>query len=183
MVVPSKVSGFYLFYRQTISLIVKNATLAYRGLTATLLQVASSFFFIFLIWCIDKAITARYSNVSTFKNLPDPDVKSIPAIPKCEDGYYIKTPCYDFIWSGNGNPTIVSLVKNITQNNPGRPIEFEKKVCWYKLIESPTTSQWLKSVSPDTWILHPWGGGPVVAVQPLQNNWGTSLHSLRREYN
>lgn len=121
------VTGFALYLRQTAALYKKNAILSYRGLVATLLQLASSFFFIFLIWCIDRAVTARYSSTTTFKNLANPEPTLIPAIPKCENGYFIKTPCYDFLWSGNESSTIVELVKNISIRNSGRPIDFGTK--------------------------------------------------------
>eukprot|EP00271_Cylindrocystis_brebissonii_P002761 TRINITY_DN13562_c0_g1_i1.p1 TRINITY_DN13562_c0_g1~~TRINITY_DN13562_c0_g1_i1.p1 ORF type:complete len:960 (+),score=162.56 TRINITY_DN13562_c0_g1_i1:682-3561(+) len=118
--------GFSLFLQQFSSLFVKNAILAWRNRTATALQLGASFFFIFLIWCVNEAIQAAQNNTTTFKNLAVPDIVSVPQIPTCESGYFIKSPCYDLLWSGNGSAIITSLVANLTANNPGRPIPSSK---------------------------------------------------------
>eukprot|EP00270_Netrium_digitus_P003854 TRINITY_DN1466_c0_g1_i1.p1 TRINITY_DN1466_c0_g1~~TRINITY_DN1466_c0_g1_i1.p1 ORF type:complete len:971 (+),score=291.84 TRINITY_DN1466_c0_g1_i1:469-3381(+) len=120
--------GFGLFLKQCKALLVKNATLAWRNKTATVLQLASSLFFMFLIWAVNEAIVAANSSSTTFKNLFTPKEKLISAIPECSLAAYIKTPCYDFLWSGKGNPIIESLVQNISINNPGRPIDINSKV-------------------------------------------------------
>ncbi|KAF4375887.1 hypothetical protein F8388_004977 [Cannabis sativa] len=54
--------------------------------------------------------------------MADPTPLISPPIPLCEDNFYVKLPCYDFIWSGNESERIRSIVAAIMANNPGRPI-------------------------------------------------------------
>jgi hypothetical protein len=107
----------------------------------TVLQLASSFFFIFLIFCVDQSDKARLSTTSSYKNLFAPQPKTVASIPACEDAFYIQLPCYDFIWSGSKSSRILSLVDNIMKNNPNRPIP-ENKVLQF---DTPT--------AVDTWLL------------------------------
>jgi hypothetical protein len=119
-------TGWSLFLQQSSSLLRKNALLSYRSRRATFLQLASSFFFIFLIFCVDQSDKARLSTTSSYKNLFAPQPKNVASIPACEDAYYIQLPCYDFIWSGSKSSRILSLVDNIMKNNPNRPIPDNK---------------------------------------------------------
>lgn len=119
-----RITGLRLFGQQCEALLKKNAILSLRNKRATFLQLASSFFFIFLIFVVDKAITAVNRDTTTFKNLFNPEPKAVPGIPACEEGYYIKLddgPCYDFLWSGTG-PNVEAIVRNIRERNPGRLI-------------------------------------------------------------
>ncbi|GKV14092.1 hypothetical protein SLEP1_g25013 [Rubroshorea leprosula] len=54
--------------------------------------------------------------------LRDPKPLVALAIPPCEEKYYIKLPCFDFLWSGNESQRVASIVTAIMANNPGRPI-------------------------------------------------------------
>jgi hypothetical protein len=92
----------------------------------TVLQLASSFFFIFLIFCVDQSDKARLSTTSSYKNLFAPQPKTVASIPACEDAFDIQLPCYDFIWSGSKSSRILLLVDNIMKNNPNRPIPDNK---------------------------------------------------------
>lgn len=56
----------------------------------------------------------------------DPKPVTDLSIPPCEDMFFIKVPCYDFVWSGGGSHRIDSIVSRIMANNPGRPIPFDK---------------------------------------------------------
>ncbi|KAK4480244.1 hypothetical protein RD792_013308 [Penstemon davidsonii] len=51
----------------------------------------------------------------------DPKPIIDPPIPPCEDKFFIATPCFDFVWSGDGQ-RIDSIVSRIMANNPGRSI-------------------------------------------------------------
>lgn len=115
-------SGFPLLVQQYKALFMKNLLLSWRNKRATFLQLFSSLFFIFLIFCIQEAIQARFSSSSGYKSVTDPQHLVSPAIPPCEDKYYVKFPCFDFIWSGNGSSRVRSIVNAIMANNPGRPI-------------------------------------------------------------
>ncbi|XP_016469345.2 ABC transporter A family member 2-like isoform X1 [Nicotiana tabacum] len=112
--------GIPLLVQQYKALLKKNYLLAWRNKPATFLQLFSSLFFIFLLFSIQKASEGRSSSVE--KDLPDPDPLVTPPIPPCEDKFFIKVPCYDFIWSGKDSKTIGDIVKRIMANNPGRPI-------------------------------------------------------------
>ena len=114
-------------FLQTRALLVKNALLSWRNLTATALQLGASFLFIFLIWCIQEAINLRLATNTTFQNLTTPPVLFAPPIPACETGYFMTSPCYDLLWSGNDSAVITSLVQNMSANNPGRPFDFATK--------------------------------------------------------
>ncbi|MCO5597008.1 hypothetical protein L7F22_051080 [Adiantum nelumboides] len=136
----SKLHGFQLFARQLSALLKKNFLLSLRGKRATFAQLFSSLVFIFLIFCVDRAVTARRKNTSGFSNLVDPESKFVTAIPACETGYYIKTPCYDFIWSGSGISRASTIVENIRNNNPGRLIP-ASKVLSFEALED--VNRWL----------------------------------------
>ncbi|PKI78010.1 ABC transporter A family member 2-like isoform X2 [Punica granatum] len=119
-------SGFPLFQQQYRSLFKKNLLLSWRNKRATFLQLFSSFFFIFLIFCIDRAIHARFATSTAYKSVTDPDPLVAPPIPPCEEKFYTKLPCFDFLWSGNGSARLRGIVNAIRANNPGRPIPASK---------------------------------------------------------
>ncbi|CAL5327146.1 unnamed protein product [Camellia sinensis] len=120
--------GFPLLLQQFKALFTKNIILSWRSKRSTFLQLFSSLFFIFLIFCIQKAMDARFSSTSTYKHVFDPKPIVSPPIPPCEDKYYVKLPCFDFVWSGNDSAKIGSIVTRIMTNNPGRPIASDKLV-------------------------------------------------------
>ncbi|KAM6569736.1 hypothetical protein CsatB_017721 [Cannabis sativa] len=115
-------SGLPLLLQQFKALFKKNVLLSWRNKRATFIQLFASFFFIFLMFCIQISINIRISNSTFFKNMADPTPLISPPIPLCEDNFYVKLPCYDFIWSGNESERIRSIVAAIMANNPGRPI-------------------------------------------------------------
>ncbi|KAK2663999.1 hypothetical protein Ddye_002573 [Dipteronia dyeriana] len=118
--------GFALLWQQFKALWKKNLVLSWKNKRATFLQLFSSLFFIFLIYCIQEAVKARFSSSTDFKTVRDPQpLLSIP-IPPCEDKFFIKSPCYDFVWSGNQSTRVQRIVDNIMQNNPGRVIPSTK---------------------------------------------------------
>ncbi|XP_015077839.1 ABC transporter A family member 2-like [Solanum pennellii] len=118
--------GIPLLMQQYKALFKKNLLLALRNKPATFLQLFSSFFFIFLLFCIKLSDESRNADNTFAKELRDPKPLIAPPIPPCEDKFYIKTPCYDFIWSGKHSKTIGDVVKGIMANNPGRPIPADK---------------------------------------------------------
>lgn len=127
--------GVPLFLQQYKALFKKNLLLSWRQRRSTFMQLFSSIFFIFLIFCIEKAINARFSTSTAYENVFDPQpLLSLP-IPPCEQKVFTKLPCFDFVWSGNGSSKVESIVNNIMANNPGRPIP-KKKVCILKFEKS-----------------------------------------------
>ncbi|XP_057952553.1 ABC transporter A family member 2-like [Malania oleifera] len=118
--------GIHLLHQQYKALLKKNLLLSWRNKRTTFLQLFSSFFFIFLIFCIEKAIHARLSTSTNFNNVFEPDLLLAPSIPPCEDKYYVKLPCFDFVWSGNGSARVERIVSKIMANNPERPIPSNK---------------------------------------------------------
>ncbi|XP_009629715.1 ABC transporter A family member 11-like [Nicotiana tomentosiformis] len=114
--------GFSLFWQQTIALLKKNFLLSMRSKRATFLQLFSSLFFLGLLFGIQKAMDFRSKHPSAIGAVNDPQALTNPPIPPCENKFFIKRPCYDFVWSGSGNRRIESIVTGILTNNPGRPI-------------------------------------------------------------
>ncbi|KAJ8536452.1 hypothetical protein K7X08_034853 [Anisodus acutangulus] len=118
--------GFPLLKQQYKALLKKNYLVAWRNKTATFLQLFASLLFIFLLFIIQRAIEARFSSSSSYKNVRDPEqLVSLP-IPPCEDKNFINFPCYDFVWSGSQSPKIGQIVSGIMANNPGRSIPSSK---------------------------------------------------------
>ncbi|TMW86787.1 hypothetical protein EJD97_020884 [Solanum chilense] len=118
--------GFSLFWQQTIALLKKNFLLSMRSKRATFLQLFSSLFFLGLLFGIQKGMDFRSKHPSTIRAVNDPQPLTNPPIPPCEHKFFIKHPCYDFVWSGSGNKRIESIVSGILANNPGRPIPSTK---------------------------------------------------------
>ncbi|TYJ98618.1 ABC transporter A family member 2 [Cucumis melo var. makuwa] len=119
-------SGFPLLLQQYQALLRKNFLLSWRNKRATVLHLFSSLFFIFLIFCIQKAIESRYSSSTALNDVPNPELQPNPSIPPCEDKYFIKLPCYDFVYSGGSSPKVRSIVSAIMAKNPGRSIPASK---------------------------------------------------------
>ncbi|KAF8005573.1 hypothetical protein BT93_K0001 [Corymbia citriodora subsp. variegata] len=135
-------SGAPLLLQQYRALLTKNLLLSWRNKRATFLQLFSSFFFIFLIFCIQEAINARFAHSTAYKSERDPAPLVSPPIPPCEDKFYVKSPCFDFVWSGNASAAVAAIVDGIRNNNPGRPIA-ESKVLSFGTTEEVDT--WLSS--------------------------------------
>ena len=127
--------GFPLFRQQLAALIRKNVTLTWRSKRSAFVQIFSSIFFIFIIFLVDKSVRSRLKTTTAFNNVFDPKALVDPAIPPCENKFFIKSRCYDFLWSGNDNPRIKQIVDSIRINNPGRPIPeskvYARTFCFY----------------------------------------------------
>lgn len=118
--------GIPLLFQQFKALFVKNALLSWRHKSATVLQVFSSLVFIFLMFCIQRAIESQFSETTYYENVLDPKPLVLPPIPPCEDKFFIEVPCYDFLYSGNSSSIVNRIVARIMGNNPGRPIPRSK---------------------------------------------------------
>ncbi|KAL2340805.1 hypothetical protein Fmac_008745 [Flemingia macrophylla] len=116
----TSVGGFLLVALQFKALLKKNLLLSWRNRKATLLQLLSPLLFTFLIFAIDKAIRAQTSTSSAYKSVTNPPTEPSPSITPCEDKFFVKLPCYDFVWSGDAK--FQTIVDRIMSNNPGRPI-------------------------------------------------------------
>ncbi|CAN8251970.1 unnamed protein product [Cochlearia groenlandica] len=114
--------GLPLLYQQFKSLFKKNLLLSWRNKRATCLHLFSSFFFILLIFSIQEATKASDSASKSQSNVADPKSLPSPSIPPCEDKFFVKLPCFDFVWSGNQSLRVTNIVSAIMSNNPGRPI-------------------------------------------------------------
>jgi hypothetical protein len=139
-------SGGALAWQQYRALLRKNATLTWRNRRSAALQLFSSLVFIFLIFCIDRAVRSRFSSTTAYRNVPDPEPLIAPPIPPCEDKFFIKSPCYDFLWSDGGSDRIRGLVDAIRNNNPGRPIPPEKVPIPSATLLPPQLSLWIRQV-------------------------------------
>ncbi|CAN6990133.1 unnamed protein product [Brassica rapa subsp. trilocularis] len=118
--------GLPLLYQHFTALFKKNLLLSWRNKRSTCLQLFSSFFFILVIFCIEEAMKASEASSSAYKNVTDPTLLfSLPILP-CEDKFFVKLPCYDFVWSGNNSRRVTDIVSAIMANNPGRPIPTNK---------------------------------------------------------
>ncbi|XP_013596936.1 PREDICTED: ABC transporter A family member 11 isoform X2 [Brassica oleracea var. oleracea] len=118
--------GLPLLYQQFTALFKKNLLLSWRNKRSTCLQLFSSFFFILVIFCIEEAMKASEASSSAYKNVTDPTLLFSPPILPCEDKFFVKLPCYDFVWSGNNSRRVTEIVSAIMANNPGRPIPTNK---------------------------------------------------------
>ncbi|KAL6175531.1 hypothetical protein ACLB2K_052170 [Fragaria x ananassa] len=167
-------SGFRLLLQQFTALFKKNLLLAWRHKVGTTVHLFSSFFFILLILCIEKAINVHNASSPENKNVTDPDPLVSPPIPPCEDKDFIKKPCYDFVWSGD-DPLINDIVDAIRDNNPSRRIPAEK----VKAFRTPAeVDEWLLD-NPKTCpgALHFTVRSPDVISYGVQTN---STQILRR---
>ncbi|XP_030473887.1 ABC transporter A family member 2-like [Syzygium oleosum] len=135
-------SGAPLLLQQYRALLRKNLLLSWRNRRATFLHLFSSFFFIFLIFCVEKATHARIARSAAFEGVADPEPLVSPPIPPCEDKFYVRSPCFDFVWSGNASGAVAGIVDSIRNNNPGRPIP-ESKVLSFGTAEE--VDAWLYS--------------------------------------
>ncbi|KAB5531931.1 hypothetical protein DKX38_018601 [Salix brachista] len=120
------VQGFPLLYQQFTALFKKNILLSSRNKSATFLQLFASFFFMFLLFCIEKATESQTKTTTGFKTVRNPQPMWEPPIPPCEEKFYVRMPCYDFVWSGNDSTVIDNIVTSIMSNNPTRPIPAAK---------------------------------------------------------
>jgi hypothetical protein len=114
-------SGGELAKQQYLALLRKNAILTWRNKSSAFLQLFSSLFFIFLMFCIDRASHMPQGAIETPAQLS----LDLP-IPPCEDKFFIELPCFDFLWSGNSSARVAAIVKSIMNNNPRRPIPANK---------------------------------------------------------
>ncbi|XP_028787945.1 ABC transporter A family member 2 [Neltuma alba] len=128
-------SGLPLLLQQYTALLKKNFLLSWRNRKASFLQLLSPLFFMFLIFAIDRAIQARYSSSTANESVTDPGTLTSPPITPCEEKFFVKLPCYDFVWSGNGNPKFQTIVNRIMANNPGRPIPSSKVISFGNAAE------------------------------------------------
>ncbi|KAM7479997.1 hypothetical protein LguiA_028210 [Lonicera macranthoides] len=134
--------GFPLLIQQYKALFTKNLFLSWRNKRSTFIQLFSSLFFIFIIFCIQKATESRYASSSSFENVMDPKSLVSPPIPPCEDKHFVKLPCFDFVWSGSDSARIGNIVSRIMANNPGRPIPQSKVKAFRSSID---VDKWLFS--------------------------------------
>ncbi|KAK4842799.1 hypothetical protein QYF36_000224 [Acer negundo] len=121
--------GLPLLHQQYKALFKKNFRLSWRNKQSVLLQLFPSFFFIFLMFCIDKGLNYGddRGSVDSVDRVTDPKPILSPPIPPCEDKLLAKKPCFDFLWTGGGgianqNQRIQKIVDGIMNNNPGRKI-------------------------------------------------------------
>ncbi|CAL1368225.1 unnamed protein product [Linum trigynum] len=114
--------GSGLLYQQFKALFRKNLLLSWRNKRATFLQLFSSFVFIFLLFCIQKAMNSSTDYTTAYSSVRDPAAAVSPPIPPCEEKFFVRTPCFDFLWSGNASASVGRVVSRIMANNPGRPI-------------------------------------------------------------
>ncbi|KAL3716500.1 hypothetical protein ACJRO7_008146 [Eucalyptus globulus] len=119
-------TGLPLFYQQFWALVKKNMWLSWRSKRSTFLRLLSSLFFIVIFFCIKKAWDSRLRSVTMLRNEFDPETLVMPPIPPCEDKFFMRHPCFDFVWSGNKSARIAGIVSTVMANNPGRPIPSSK---------------------------------------------------------
>lgn len=119
-------SGLKLLVQQYKALLWKNLLLSWRNKGASLVRLIAPFFFFLLVFFIQTTAKASYGSLSSNMNLKNPPGLVSPPIPPCEDKFFVKLPCFDFVWSGNDSYRVRSIVGAIMDNNPGRPIPSSK---------------------------------------------------------
>ncbi|XP_019103124.1 ABC transporter A family member 2 isoform X4 [Beta vulgaris subsp. vulgaris] len=135
------VKGGPLLLQQFKALFFKNVLLSWRHKWATIIQLFSSLIFIFLMFSIQKAIETQFKNTTYYDTVLDPTSIIFPSISPCEDKFFVKLPCFDFVYSGNSSNNVNRIVSSIMANNPGRPIPASK-------VQSFTTE-----ADVDAWLL------------------------------
>lgn len=120
------VKGGPLLLQQFKALFFKNVLLSWRHKWATIIQLFSSLIFIFLMFSIQKAIETQFKNTTYYDTVLDPTSIIFPSISPCEDKFFVKLPCFDFVYSGNSSNNVNRIVSSIMANNPGRPIPASK---------------------------------------------------------
>ncbi|KAJ8428688.1 hypothetical protein Cgig2_032268 [Carnegiea gigantea] len=78
------------------------------------------------MFCIQRTIEAQFLQTTYYENVLDPKPLVLPPVPPCEDKFFIKVPCYDFLYSGNSSSIVNQIVARIMGNNPGHPIPRSK---------------------------------------------------------
>ncbi|MCO5612676.1 hypothetical protein L7F22_066945 [Adiantum nelumboides] len=159
------------------ALLRKNLLLSWRRRVPTALHLTSSFFFILLIFGVDRSINSRRRTTTSFKDLPDPPAIPITAIPPCESGFFIKSPCYDFIWSPNSSSTAAAIVDRIMQTNPGRTIPASKVLGFSSVAD--VESWFLQNPLKCTGALHMEERSSSIIAYGIQTN---STSKMERGY-
>ncbi|KAH7282435.1 hypothetical protein KP509_35G030600 [Ceratopteris richardii] len=164
----ARVEGWRLLVQQFKALLLKNLLLSWRRRFLTALHLTSSLFFILLIFGVDISLKSRRRTTTAFRDLPDPPAVPVDPILPCESGFFIKSPCYDFIWTTNSSSVIASIVGRIMQTNPGRVIP-DSKVIGFKNIED--AEEWLlQNPLRCTGAIHMEERSPSVIAYGIQTN-------------
>ncbi|KAG7606930.1 AAA+ ATPase domain [Arabidopsis thaliana x Arabidopsis arenosa] len=171
--------GLPLFHQQFTALFKKNLLLSWRNKRATCLHLFSSFFFILLIFSIEESSKASDLTSTRHKNVTDPKaLVSLPILP-CEDKFFVRLPCFDFVWSGNQSRRVTDIVSAIMANNPGRPIPTNKVQSFTKPEE---VDAWFMShPSQVTGALHFVEKNATVISYGIQTNSSSEKKRGRRE--
>ncbi|KAK9669274.1 hypothetical protein RND81_13G120800 [Saponaria officinalis] len=117
------ISGTPLLVQQWRALVNKNMKIASRNKRATLIQILAPFIFMFLFYVVEKTLSLSSWSLPELKAPPSTVVQGIPP---CETKFYVKRPCFDFVWSGNSSRRAHDIVSRIMANNFGRPISSNK---------------------------------------------------------
>ena len=102
------------FLRHFGALHHKNMTVARRNLRATLTQLTASFFFMFFVFIVDRAVQTQQQSESRYSNVRDPERVDVQPIPACE---VIHDSCYTFAYSPQGDETVNAIVRGILEHN------------------------------------------------------------------
>ncbi|GAB2248821.1 hypothetical protein Droror1_Dr00012180 [Drosera rotundifolia] len=123
-------TGAALFFRQTAALLRKNAILAIRNKKTTLAFLLFPFAVLLLVFVVNKGndLARRSSSLSgaSRREVRDAVEVSVEGIRRCEEGWFVVEPCFDFVWSGNGSDVAGEIVRGIMGKNPGRLIPDHK---------------------------------------------------------
>ncbi|XP_074316992.1 ABC transporter A family member 2-like [Silene latifolia] len=111
--------GLLLLLQQWKGLTKKNMLMCLRNKRATLLQFLAPFITMFILYLVSKAASLSASQ-------SDRPLMVVQSIPPCETKFYVRQPCFDFVWSGNSSVKAIHIVSRIMANNPGRPIPSHK---------------------------------------------------------
>ncbi|PIA35474.1 hypothetical protein AQUCO_03500083v1 [Aquilegia coerulea] len=118
-------TGKALVIQQFKALFNKNYILARRQKITTLVQLLSPIVFLLLVIVLDKFLQGDFDSPGNTRAYDPKPLVNIAILP-CEEKFFIKQPCYDFIWSGNSSAKVQALVQRIMDNNPGRKIPSDK---------------------------------------------------------
>ncbi|GAX80780.1 hypothetical protein CEUSTIGMA_g8216.t1 [Chlamydomonas eustigma] len=108
-----------LITRQAYTLFKKNVLIRLRSWRQNLFHVTQSILVIFLVWCINKAVSYSNNQFTGKGAVRNPPVVGIPNIPDCRENLFLRRdlPCFTFLYTPAGDNLTEALVTHIRGNN------------------------------------------------------------------
>ena len=113
---------------QVAVLLKKNAVTTLRGANSPVLRIGAAFGFILIIFLVDIALQADMADNEQYKNVFDPEVRSMDSIPDCSEDLYLKDsegePCYNLLYAPKGDVFVKEVVDHVIASTGSKPSRF-----------------------------------------------------------